>query len=283
MFELNGQKFTLEQIQDAANKSNLSLEEYLAKSGITRVLESSPDFQNPTMPGAVVGENQAPDTESKSENTSSEPVTSAKVNIPNIPFPVTVTTDKRSTDGMSYDDIYQQEINNIRPRFSQAWQDAKAFAVDWYRKNVATLSDRVTAAALMRSGKLNGIPSKGRLNFFYYDPKYKQVLPLYDRFPLVLPLETIPGGFMGMNFHYIRPVQRISLLNNLQRYASGGMKSTTRIDATYDGIKNVRIARNTIKKYLYSHVRSSFLRVDFDEAALAVMLPVQQFRKGSPY
>jgi hypothetical protein len=75
----------------------------------------------------------------------------------------------------------------------------------------------------------------------------------------------------------------VSLLNNLQRYASGGMKSTTRIDATYDGIKNVRIARTTIKKYLYSHVRSSFLRVDFDEAALAVMLPVQQFRKGSPY
>ena len=61
MFELNGQKFTLEQVQDAANKSNLSLEEYLAKSGMTRILESSPDFQNPTMPGAVVGENQAPD------------------------------------------------------------------------------------------------------------------------------------------------------------------------------------------------------------------------------
>jgi len=48
------------------------------------------------------------------------------------------------------------------------------------------------------------------------------------------------------------------------------MKSTTRIDATYDGIKNVSIARNTIKKYLFSHVRSSFLRVDFDEAALSV-------------
>ena len=156
-------------------------------------------------------------------------------------------------------------------------------SVDWYRKNVADLSNRITAAALMRSGKLNGIPSKGRLNFFFYDPKYKQVLPLYDRFPLVLPLETIPGGFMGLNFHYIRPVQRISLLNNLQRYASGGMRPSTRIDATYDGIKNVRIARNTIKKYLYGHVRSSFLRVDFDEAALAVMLPVQQFKKGMPY
>ena len=156
-------------------------------------------------------------------------------------------------------------------------------SVDWYRKTVADLGNRITAAALMRSGKLNGIPSRGRLNFFFYDPKYKKVLPLYDRFPLVLPLETIPGGFMGLNFHYIRPVQRISLLNNLQRYASGGMKASTRIDATYDGIKNVRIARNTIKKYLYGHVRSSFLRVDFDEAALAVMLPVQQFKKGTPY
>ena len=61
------------------------------------------------------------------------------------------------------------------------------------------------------------------------------------------------------------------------------MKSSTRINASYDGIKNVRIAKTTIKKYLYSHVRSNFLRVDFDEAALAVMLPVQQFRKGQPY
>ena len=156
-------------------------------------------------------------------------------------------------------------------------------SVEWYRKNVADLNNRVTAAALMRSGKLNGIPSRGRLNFFFYDPKYKKVLPLYDRFPLVLPIETTPGGFMGLNFHYIRPVQRISLLNNLQRYASGGMKPSTRIDATYDGIKNVRIFKNTIKKFLYGHVRSSFLRVDFDEAALAVMLPVQQFRKGQPY
>ena len=156
-------------------------------------------------------------------------------------------------------------------------------SVDWYRRNIADLGNRATAAALMRSGKLNGIPSKGRLNFFFYDPKYKQVLPLYDRFPLVLPLETIPGGFMGLNFHYIRPVQRISLLNNLQRFATGGMKASTRIDATYDGIKNVSITKNMIKKYLYGHVRSSFLRVDFDEAALAVMLPVQQFRKGQPY
>ena len=36
----------------------------------------------------------------------------------------------------------------------------------------------------------------------------------------------------------------------------------------------------TIKKYLYSKVRSQFLRIDFDEAAMAVYLPVQQFKKA---
>ena len=156
-------------------------------------------------------------------------------------------------------------------------------SANWYRKTVADLGDRITARKLMSSGKLNGIPSRGRLNMFFYDPKYKQVLPYYDRFPLVLPIETISGGFMGLNFHYLRPLQRVSLLDRLQRFASGGMSKSTRIDATYDGVKNIGIARTTIKKYLFGQVRSSFLRVDFDEAALAVMLPVQQFKKGSPY
>jgi hypothetical protein len=99
----------------------------------------------------------------------------------------------------------------------------------------------------------------------------------------VLPIETTPGGFMGLNFHYLRPLQRVSLLDRLQRFASGGMSKNTRIDVSYNNVKNIGIARTTIKKYLFGHVRSSFLRVDFDEAALAVMLPVQQFKKGSPY
>jgi hypothetical protein len=156
-------------------------------------------------------------------------------------------------------------------------------SADWYRNTVSSLGDRITARKLMSSGKLIGRPSPGRLNMFFYDPKYKKKLPYYDTFPLVLPLETIPGGFMGMNFHYLPPIQRFRLLQNLQRFADGGVKSTTKINANYDGIKTVSNAKKTVKKYLYAHVRSSFLRIDFDEAALAVYLPVQQFKKGSPY
>jgi hypothetical protein len=150
----------------------------------------------------------------------------------------------------------------------------------WYRSNVASIADRVTARKLMNQGKLIGRPSVGRLNMFFYDPKLKKTLPYYDTFPLVLPLEPIKGGFMGMNFHYLPPLLRFKLLQRMQRFADGGLNEKTKIDATYDDVKGIGLVKPTIKKYLYGHVRSQFLRIDFDEAALAVYLPVQQFKKA---
>ena len=138
----------------------------------------------------------------------------------------------------------------------------------------------------MSQGKLLGRPSIGRLNMFFYDPKYKKTLPYYDTFPLVLPIERIRGGFAGINFHYLRPGARFALLQQLQKYTSQGVKkinSTNTFDVSYSRVKNLPLVKNTIKKYLFAHVRSSFLRIDYDEAALAVYLPVAQFKKGSPY
>src|SRR5210317_778184 len=131
----------------------------------------------------------------------------------------------------------------------------------WYRNAVSSIADRVSARRLMNQGKLIGRPSIGRLNMFVYDPKYKKTLPYYDTFPLVLPLER------------------------LQRYATRGREitSTNSFDVSYNRVKNISLVKGTIKKYLFAHVRSNFLRIDFDEAALAVYLPVAQFKKGSPY
>lgn len=155
---------------------------------------------------------------------------------------------------------------------------------NWYRKTVTSVADKVTARRLMRNGKLTGRPSLGRLNFFIYDAKTKAKLPYWDAFPLVIPIESIPGGFTGINFHYLPPLARFRLLEQLQRFAiSNRVESSNRFDVSWNRVKGVRLIKGTVKRYLYSQVRSSFLRVDFDEAAFAVYLPVQQFRKGSPY
>jgi hypothetical protein len=134
----------------------------------------------------------------------------------------------------------------------------------------------------MSQGKLTGRPNIGLLNLFFYDPKYKKTLPYYDTFPLVLPLESIPGGFSGLNFHYLPPGLRFRLLDQMQRFASNNkMDKTTRLNVSYSGVKSIPLVKPTIKKYLYKHVRSSFLRIDLTQAAIAVYLPVQQFQKRS--
>jgi hypothetical protein len=111
-------------------------------------------------------------------------------------------------------------VSILDPLIDKAGGQRKTAA--WYRNAVASIADKVTARKLMNQGKLIGRPSIGRLNMFFYDPKYKKTLPYYDTFPLVLPLERIPNGFAGINFHYLRPLARFSLLEQLQRFATRG-------------------------------------------------------------
>ncbi len=156
-------------------------------------------------------------------------------------------------------------------------------SASWYRGAISNLRSAPSARKLMSQGRLNGRPSGGRLNLFFYDPKLKQKLPYYDTFPLVLPLEPIKRGFLGMNFHYLPYLLRLRLLESLSGYSTDfkAMTKNTKLDVSYDRVGGMGLVKPTLKKYLWNHVRSNFLRIDVDEAAIAVMLPVQQFKKAS--
>ena len=151
---------------------------------------------------------------------------------------------------------------------------------DWYRKKVQSMTTP-GARGLINQGKATVAPKYGMMNLFGYDPKFKETLPLYDRFPLIFPLEPAKGGFYGINFHYLQPGARVNFLRQLSRFAS---------DKNYDkktryniGELSGRYYKKTIKHYLYSQVRSSFLNITADEMAIAIFLPVARFKKGSPY
>ena len=151
----------------------------------------------------------------------------------------------------------------------------------WYRSQVNRIASGKTAGQLFREGKLQGRPSVGRLNLFRYNPKLRAKLPYYDIFPLVLPLEPIKGGFMGMNFHYLPPLLRFRLLERMQARASDRrFDSKTRFEVAYDDVKNIKIVKPTIKKYLYAYCQTGFLRINADDAAVAIYLPVQRFKKA---
>ena len=151
----------------------------------------------------------------------------------------------------------------------------------WYRTQVNKIASGKTAGQLFREGKLQGRPSVGRLNLFGYNPKLRAKLPYYDIFPLVLPLEPIKGGFMGMNFHYLPPLLRFRLLERMQARASDRrFDSNTKFEVNYDDVKSIKIVKPTIKKYLYAYAQTGFLRINADDAAIAIYLPVQRFKKA---
>ena len=152
----------------------------------------------------------------------------------------------------------------------------------WYRSQVNRIASGKTAGQLFREGKLQARPSVGRLNLFGYNPKLRAKLPYYDIFPLVLPLEPTKGGFMGMNFHYLPPLLRFRLLERMQARASDRrFDSNTKFEVNYDDVKAIKLVKPTIKKYLYAYCQTGFLRINADDAAIAIYLPVQRFKKAS--
>ena len=154
-------------------------------------------------------------------------------------------------------------------------------STQWFRDKIKEFG-KPGAMDLIRDGKRDNNPFYGRLNMFFYDPKYKKTLPYYDTFPLVLPLENYPDGFLGINFHYLPIPARIRLLVKLKRFSSNSdFNESTVLNVDYSDLKNVNLVKPTIHKYLFGYTKSEFRRIDPDEFVIAALLPVHRFKKGS--
>lgn len=134
-----------------------------------------------------------------------------------------------------------------------------------------------------------GISSKfliGGMYFFFYNPKLKDDLPYYDIFPLVIPLEKYPDGFLGLNLHYLPIRYRMMLMMKLKNFAIyNDQDEIKRLRVTYDILNASRRYREfkpCIKRYLNSHIRSRVMAVEPQEWDVALYLPVHQFKKAPP-
>ena len=86
----------------------------------------------------------------------------------------------------------------------------------WFRDKIRQIVPKRIAEGQMRSmiraGDHSTRPIYGIMNLYYYMPKYEKTLPYYDVFPLVIPIKRLPGGFLGLNFHYLSVPMRVKLL-----------------------------------------------------------------------
>ena len=165
----------------------------------------------------------------------------------------------------------------------QGFEKRSREARNWLKAKIGAL--KPTKGDLMRDKqRLRERSFIGRMYFYFYAPKTKDSLPYYDKFPLVIPIERYPDGFLGLNLHYISPKKLILLLDKLSILLTDhNYDERTRLRISYDYLaraSKMYQAKPCIKRYLFSHIQSRFLEITADEWDIAAMLPVESFVKA---
>ena len=174
------------------------------------------------------------------------------------------------------------ELEAFRAGINPRTQESR----DWFRRRVQRLT-RINRDALMREDEINkrASHSYGSMFMYFYDPKHKNKLPYYDRFPLTIPIEPADGGFRGINLHYLPPVLRAKFLDALLNVTNNKKyDDTTKFRLTYrllKGARNMRYFKPCLKHYQLEHVRSRFAEVPAPEWEIATFLPTAQWTKAS--
>jgi hypothetical protein len=117
----------------------------------------------------------------------------------------------------------------------------------------------------------------GDLIFYVYDPKTKDKLPYWDKFPLVFPFSQTKESFTGLNLHYLPPMLRFALMNEL-------IKINNDMGASWEVLKKSsksQLVAPCVKQYLFNHVRSRYIRIPQDSWITAALLPSDNFQKAS--
>ena len=161
---------------------------------------------------------------------------------------------------------------------------------NWFREQSKTMaSASPTRMIRSQASRLTDKPLIGRMYLFNYDPKNKQKLPYYDRFPLVFPIASTRtsgfaasnGSFLGINLHYLPLPLRARLMDALYDTATTkDIDENTRLRISYNILQQAsryRFFKPCIKRYLISQVQSKFFYVEPSEWEMALFLPLDRF------
>ena len=137
----------------------------------------------------------------------------------------------------------------------------------------------------------------GSLVSFSYNPKWKEKLPYYDTFPLVIPINIYDDGFLGLNLHYLPPSLRSQLLDEAYKEVHDKITKKKKSNERYTREEFVallrfaqslesRLMRNNyykpcIKRYLTTHLTSPIIIIPPEEWGFTLMLPTERFVKKS--
>lgn len=180
-----------------------------------------------------------------------------------------------------YGTFYNMLVRGIKT--GQAKDRAKA-AIKFIRD--AARASRMTTPMVMNQNRsrMKNNEQIGSMYLFVYDPKHKKTLPYYDTYPLIFVINKYDDGFLGINFHYLPPALRARLMDSLYELQNNTkLNPQTRLKVSYQILKSAaryKYFKPTVKRYLYSHVRSRFMLIRPIEWDMTLFLPLARFKKA---
>jgi hypothetical protein len=115
----------------------------------------------------------------------------------------------------------------------------------WFRERAKGLTD-VNRRDLLKDPLVTpkNRPSSGKMYMFFYDPKHREKLPYYDSFPLIIMVDQAPGGFYGLNLHYLQPAIRAKFLDKLSENANNRrFDESTKLNINYQMLNSTKKLR----------------------------------------
>ena len=157
---------------------------------------------------------------------------------------------------------------------------------DWFANKLRNMRN-INRNQLMKdeSLELKNRQLVGTMNMFFYDPKTKDTLPFFDRFPLTIIVGPAEKGFYGLNLHYLPMDLRAKFLDALLEHSNNKKyDNTTRFQITYEMLQRaskLKYFKPCFKRYLTEHLKSRFARVPSTEWEIATFLPTASWEKAN--
>jgi hypothetical protein len=134
----------------------------------------------------------------------------------------------------------------------------------------------------------------GKMYFFEYDAKHKDTLPVWDRYPLVIPFDSwrakSPEGktvqyVLGINFHYLPPALRMAAFRALLRFKNKDrFVKSTKLDFSWKvimALSQSKYFEHAVKMYRMDQMRSKFVEIPSQSWEMVLFLPLARWQKGS--
>ena len=148
--------------------------------------------------------------------------------------------------------------------------------------NVTKYLSAELTKVMRKTPKFATAPQIGKLYIASYSAKYALTLEYWDKTPLFMPISySEKGNIIGINFHYLPPKVRQSLLVQLMKYASNKkLDDTTKLRLSYTMLtaaSKLKVVQPTIHSYIPGRFKSKIVEIPANLWSTAMILPTQNF------